>query len=613
MNTKYKAIIKELGIVILLLYFSVGNFHAQPWTGQTRYDNNSIPAILSSGSYVSINPGFVMAGYLPTTTNGNYNFLVDKVDVDGQFNSSVGEFHVGYMMNSGGLNCGTTVVQELNCYGVSIIETNPGGGVQYALAATFDSGVVFALLDNGGNVVTSKFLAFTSTVPTSISKPLICESSTLGNYYICGNYTQSGRDYLYAMHIDNSLFVYWQNQYDLGSATQFRAHAIMESPYLSTDVVIAGGLYLSGINATDGFVMLLDDASVGAVKKLNRYHGGSTDNEEIWSLAKSNSVSGYVIGGSTDANLPNGQAWVTRLTSALAIAGNSYIYKPASDGTAGHVVAILERLNTSAAYEYFALSDSPANVGMIVLKLDNSLNKFATSYSEFLYDDNAGLNTSIPAAMSFENTGGGVNEGIHIFGTTDFANPEDFYLVQGCFNGPTANCAVAYNNMSTGTLKYSGPTTVTSFNAANVSLNTTYIYDCTSTWALSAFGNNFTPNNFCTEINSLPTTWWTGSNNRAANVTGVAEKDENSSKIVVQENPENTTATILFSDEVNSGSLDLYAISGSKIKSISMDSRTVVNGKSHVEFKTDQLAQGFYFVEYSAGQQSRTAKFAITH
>src|ERR1700749_2707118 len=82
---------------------------AQPITGQSYYNNGGMPAFLSSGTYVSTNPGFIMARYQPS---GVPNFVVDKVDVDGTFSGATGIFGNTYKTLTGGVNCNSTLSQE---------------------------------------------------------------------------------------------------------------------------------------------------------------------------------------------------------------------------------------------------------------------------------------------------------------------------------------------------------------------------------------------------------------------------------------------------------------------------------------------------------------------
>ncbi len=523
---------KHLKLILLLLMIKAMSI-AQPNTGQRWYNHGSLSPILSSGTYVSTDPGFVMAGYRPSIASGS-NFIIDKVDMDGLFNSSTGEFSRQYTITTGGNNCNVSVNPAANCYGVSIIETFQGAD-QYAIAASFDEGLIIAFLNSAGVVTTSTFYPFPSGAVFP-SKPLITESAlNPGNYYIVGSFQNNSRTNLFAIKTDVNFTTGWSNLYDCGSGTIFLPNGIVESVFsTATGELIVAGEYSSGGGASDGFVIAIDDVSSGGtINYSNRYHSSATpaSTEYFSSLQLANDNSGYILGGWSNATANANRAWMARLTSSGGYSWSSLI-EFTNDGSAGNVVGVQERYNTSNAYEYYGLSKSSGagTNGMLVCKLDNSGAAFGTA-DEFYYSA-ASIGESV--AISHNNTVSDPNEGLHVFGNRT-TSPEEFYLVQACFNGASGDVSATYQDVTTLNSTSGGPNQLTSLNVnINSGLTPCSYYGIASSSVNVSIAQ---PTGYLAGT-AWPSVTFIGNNNKSIVTTGFNEGSKSSkSSFIIFPNP----------------------------------------------------------------------------
>lgn len=448
-------------LLLLLTAVCCGRSFSQPYTGMTLYDHVGITPILTAGTYVTSNPGFLMAGWNP--------IVVDKVDVDGLFNNSPGEFSMQYSISSGGITCSSNLSPQ-GGNGVSIVETFQGP-IQYAMATAVNTGQIIAFLDNTGNIVSSNFYPFPIST-SSVIKSIILESTVSpGNYYVMGAYydATANCEKMYLIYTNTSFTSGWSSTYDIGSGTMFNPRSMVESTFggATGELLIAGMLNVNQ-NAMDGFVLTLDIATNGTINQFNRYYSNGNNWDWFHCIELAASNNGYMVGGFTASNPSNGYGWMARLNTSGTIDWSSQI-NFSSNANSGVITDIIERLNTSMSYEYYGLTQPPA-AGMQICKLQN--NGTAGSggnFDEFMYKPS--LATDIPISFSYENTAGNVNEGLHSFGLTLSGNNE-FSLVQSCFNGASGNTNNLHQVLKNLTSVTTGPTNVTSV-TANISAGLT--------------------------------------------------------------------------------------------------------------------------------------------
>jgi hypothetical protein len=272
----------QLGAALFALSFST---QAQPFTAQTFYDHSGTAALLSSGTYAVTNPGFIMVGYLPVAGGGGIpNYFLDKTDETGML-SGTGQFSGQYRMYTGGNLCVAALAQETNCYGLSVIERPTGGSILYAHAGAFDSGCVFATINNTGLPVSSAFYPFPSGA-SGITKPLIAASFT-GDYYVCGSYMISSVQFMYAFKVTASGSTIWSQLYNLNASTTIPRGIIEETYSGAPELAVVGVENSTG--SDNGFFMKIKGSS-GAVTLLETIDSGSNEGLSSIALAASNNA-----------------------------------------------------------------------------------------------------------------------------------------------------------------------------------------------------------------------------------------------------------------------------------------------------------------------------------
>jgi hypothetical protein len=584
-------------VLMLLIAAWYGRSYSQPHTGMTLYDHQGIAPVLTAGTYVTTNPGFLMAGWNP--------LVVDKVDVDGLFNGSPGEFSKQYSISSGGSNC-SPVLSPQGASGVSIIETFQGS-TQYAMATALTNGCVVAFMDNTGNVTSSNLYLFPLSPSFSI-KPVIIESKiSPGNYYVMGTYfdNASNRDYMYVIYTNMSFTSGWSCIYDIGAGTIFNPRSMVESTYgvASGELLIAGMLNLN-LNGHDGFVLTLDKATMGSINSFYRYYanGNGWDWFHCIKLAASNN--GYVVGGWTDINAAaNGYGWMARLNTTGSINWSSQI-KYSTNANAGSICDVIERVNSLSGYEYYGLTQPPS-AGMLICKLNNNGTPVTGSnLSEFWY--NPSLATDIPISFSYENTPGNINEGLHSFGLTLSGNDE-FCLVQSCFNGAAGNTSNTRQVLQNLTSVSNGPS-----NFASVSANITGgLMPCPNFQIIST-PVVVTANHIGGYLNNgtWPSSPYGGSNARSGAAVGLADKTgELSDNLAVYPNP--ATRTCFIRCNFREGT-EYHVKVQNVIGEVVREYATVASGGlRELEVNIEGLSSGVYLIRVDSENERKECKLLL--
>lgn len=580
------------------------------YTGQSFYGHNG-SALLSSGTYVTADPGFIMGGYKPTVPAGTSNFFVDKVDQDATYTSGTA-FSREYFMYDSGPNCTSNCMkQEQNCYGVTVIE-DPNAGcssAKYALTAAFDSGILFARLDVSGAVINSAFYTIpANSIPI---KPLISISNT-GDYYLVGAYNNATYDHMYVMKVNPAGVPAWSNLYDCNAVANSTCtpRGIVEDTYPGfNELAIAGTIGIPP--STDGFIMTVN-ATTGAPIIQTALASGQTLNESISSIALANSNGGYILGGFTVMAPGPDQAWMIRLNANATINWSSR-FDPSTNTGMGEVIGVTERYSAVYAdYEYYGLTLSTgAAGGMMVLKVDNNGNPFAqpgNMNNEFVYNDAAG-NVALPSTISNWNVAGDINEGIHVFGT-DQSAPGRFFLNQAFFNGATGTCpSTSQQNLTMIQSWQSGPQVTYNFNLSQMD----GLFPCV---------NHYTADNPIRKNVSQPCSFNglpplpnpQGSNNRSSAPTGTGHNPlSTGGSVSVYPNPVTNMAEISYTAKENGEvKVTLCDILGKHIKTI--DSGNKKAGTTTVQFDMNNLnlQNGVYLINVTVNGTTTQQKIVYS-
>jgi len=501
--------------------------NSQPY-GQQTY-NNPNPSKLSCGKRTSFSPqGFLMGGYVPSTSAGSDNFYIDRTSTGGGI-SGPPAFAQGYQVYWN--NCTTSYNQELNCYGVDVVEcsTNLTTASYYVAVAT-DNGCWFEGIDNSGNTISSLLQAvqFPSGA-WGITSPKIIESTdTPGEYYVAGAYitsqSSSNTGVMYVFKVDGSGTILWNQTYTAGgSATRLWPAAIIESPYAAPgrpELAVFGNWYsgpanldhegfyvtIDAMNGTGGSVIIADHYGVPVIGHEDRFFAATI------AMSGATGGPGYAIGGFSAGSPTTGSSWMLKISPSGGPVQWSNAYQSSWGST--DVVGIAERFSTVySSYEYYGTAVGPLS-GMVVMKLDANGNPFSQAgniNNDFLYT--AGSNpVSVPTSISYINTGTSSSDvGIHVYGT-DNTSTGNFYLVEAAFNGQSG-CGTANENLAaTPLLTGTGP----NFNGnlpikINNGLGTCAVFQITNS------STGVAPSSIC-GVASLPAS----ANNRSM-ATGIAK------------------------------------------------------------------------------------------
>ena len=313
---------KKLKLFVSLSLFFIVKINAQ-FYGHKLYDYSTLPpvippSLIASSAYTTgaYSLGYVNGMYCGSNVNGRA-FFARKTDMDGNI-TTVDDFFRNFKVYKNtsciaGLNTNVP-----NCAGVTVIETAigaPTNGSRYALVAALNgpsSGnfLVFATLDQSGNLVNTAFYDFPANV-SGIRKPVIAESASApGNYYICGSYFLPAGETMYALKVNINGAITWSQTYFSGADIEPRA--LIESPHSPTELIIVGRVepdpnqppFLARVD--DGFFLKLS-AAAGNIILFNVYGEDLVlgEHQGFSSVAPAFSTFGgsfgFVIGGFSEA------------------------------------------------------------------------------------------------------------------------------------------------------------------------------------------------------------------------------------------------------------------------------------------------------------------------
>lgn len=420
---------------------------------------------MSYGNVATVGTGEIMASYIPVTSAGSPNFYIDRTDAGAVPVIAAGRFDKSYTVNFTG-GC-VAAGQANNCAGVSVIETNIGTNIKYAVTAAFSKGVIFTTLDNsgltGGTGSALAFYPFPSGA-TAISKPLIVEAGTTNIYYITGSYSLSSTGTsMYVLRVNSSGAILHSRQYKIASYAELVPKDMIISPYLpgaSAEVIVIGSAFFTITGGHKPYMLRLKQSDITVVSAI-RYGQLSNPSQEWFnsiSLANSSSPggTGFVVTGHNDS-LGVYPIWVEKLNQLGAPIWSS-IFKPSYDfKNYLEGVDIVER-NGSTGYQYFAATNS--TLGMHVLKIDDSGNPFTSTVpilnnkNEFQFNFSGNQETAV--ALSYLDNGTSADIGIQVYGNHKATG--DITFVEAPFNGVMGTgSGCASNQVTTITSRLAGP------------------------------------------------------------------------------------------------------------------------------------------------------------
>lgn len=475
------------------------------------------------------------------------------------------------------------------------IEVTPGtlASCEYAAIGNFANGCFISFLDILGMPLAGKTFYFHA--PTRSAQPYngaigLQEPGTAagtGYFYITGSFLEPpGQWTMYMLKVDINGTILWSALHQLGNvSTSLRPLHMTVSPYTgpgSPELVVVGQANNGSSTNNDAFFMRVD-GNTGNVLNFNIYNTvGSPAADVLLSVSPALSISslgspGYIVGGYSGLyNHPGVQQWAAIVDQTGSSFGWNTVLTTAATPNGGIIFRILERLNTSGSYEYYATAGGGGS--MVVVKIDD-FGGIPPGSSEYHYSNAAGNVFAIDLTLT-NNT---PNVGIQVYGN-DWSN---HYLVQSCFNG-VSGC-IDSETQTAWTLASPGP--------GNIILNASLISQFSSMVVC--------PNFFITAsaIQVVPAhcgPFWTipsgGSNARTTSV-GKAS----SQKLSIFPNPIDASHSILNIQGIGFSEVKSLSITDALGKEIhlSISDQQLSDNSLQLQLNKTKLASGLYIMKIS--------------
>jgi hypothetical protein len=431
----------------------------------------SNPDILTSGVNVTAgSPGHIMAGENETPCfSGIYAIPVAYTDLNGNIPGGGPYFQRDYtLLNSSGayLIPEDAQVYELqNGSGFGVVGkytdptlSNPNTGVYYLrLDPAGNPIAVYNYPANAGGGYAYFNVEEVGGITESVSHGILDE------LFIVGTVQGDNGDYLpFALKVDvNNGSLFWSHIYNImqdpnpyGDAWgKDIADCLLPHPHVS----FVGSVYntTQSPNSTDGYIQHIDRWSGMPVHPCIFF--GTPTSEDHWNSINSTAgpaappppfPHGYILGGGTDVN-GSMDYWALRMDPIVGTFWSSTFDYGGTSGNVDDCSDIVERLNTSNNYEYYATgyTDNGTIGGFDMV--DVKINTVGAGVGEYTYGstgDEYGVSLDY-----FTSAGGGNPDGLSSYGVWDGTptlGGTDMYHVKSYFSGQSGcneSLAAAYD------------------------------------------------------------------------------------------------------------------------------------------------------------------------
>ncbi len=572
-------------ILTAILIAIVSITFAQPYQEKVFHHND---VFLTDGRYCRINsnPGFLMAGVTHNALANTPNFYIDRTNIKGTFPGAAWEFVNDYLVQYPFGACGGSPAQAINIVGISAIETSLSSPTRhYAIAGVIDDeplvsggdgAAFFATLDASGTVVDQMMYKFPSgySHPT---KPILVESSSTGEYFICGSYSTTTGNIMYVLNVDDTGAIIDSKNYIVGGFfLELTPKDMMLSPY-ANEIAIVGSINNTGGSAgflKKGFFIRIDVSNLNNVDC--RLYGQTPAEDGIsqdWfssiNVAASTNLGsdGFVIGGHSDL-ITNQYLWMLKIDPVGAVIWNS-VFEPKNDNTIRlDAISVLERESMTYGYTYYAAVTSTA--GMMAIKLDDNGASFQSAtpvdnFNEFIYA--SGGPDPEAFKIGYLDNAASNDIGIHVYGVGHGSIGGEHYLVEAAFNGYTdAVCMPSTSYIDQILSESQGPAYTSTPGIDPV----TGLDEC-SNIIISTSPNVSSSNVFCS-ADPLPSL---GSNAKTTNLS--KELTDESSSVDLYPNPTNNKIGVSFT--ANSNELADFEL-------LDLTGRVITNFKPYQVYKS---------------------------
>lgn len=371
--------------------------------------------------------------------NGPTKIKVVKTNQDGRFTNPT-DFKAMYEFYDNMSNR-----LEIGC--TEIIELSAGGA--YGITGTYldrptsEYGIYYVELDNFGSpTVTYAFPTYVT--PGFFLKSLKESVSNPGELYITGTFMDysTSQTYPYVFKFDRLGNYIWDYAYDIINPVHFDGAGwdMVEDPSHPGTGVLVGSV--AGQNNSLEALFLTFNLSTGLPISANTY-GTPTTSAWFTRIKNANGpAAGFVIAGN-QAGPSSAGPWVINIDGATYSTNWSYTYPVnlSHPGAGSDIYDIIERLNTSGNYEYYAVGNAwDGDPDLLVLKIDGTGNQGIAR--QLLYGPH---NPTSPYDIQYgyridqNNTGSG--DGFSAYGLSHSAGSGglaahfQFYIVKAYFNG----------------------------------------------------------------------------------------------------------------------------------------------------------------------------------
>jgi len=416
--------IKIATATLVLILIATFNAVAQPY-GQSEYINANFNYILSKGLYYqAATPGFIMAGYRPTTIPNSPNYVVYRTSPGGGLTGATAWTH-GFWIT----DCQSN--QVITCDGVDIIEAN-GSGYDFLIAMANKDGLFINGIIATGMPGSIQLVYSFPAGATNATKPHIVQLAST-DYIVCGSYQSAGTSYMYLVKFDVNGAPINNMLFFPSAGNTMVPNDIIESPYnyYATDELAIVGTYNDGTR-NKGFLLITEHVAYG-VSQFSEFSNTATSDEKFGSIiAVGGSTGSYLIHGVTNHNTGFGNPYRPTCMNVQAdgLTTNwSNYYSSFNMSSFANPVQIVERPNTYSTQDYFM--GFTGNVGMMQ-KIDATGAPFSigTNTNNYnYYQAGNGMFTDCQS-ISYNNNAGN-DEGMHFYGNNSNNN---FFLVQAYFN-----------------------------------------------------------------------------------------------------------------------------------------------------------------------------------
>jgi hypothetical protein len=434
---------KAIKVALMLLFLNIGYSVAQPY-GHSEYVNANGYYKLTKGFYYQgTTPGFIMAGYTPTSSVGSPNFVVYRTSPGGSLSGTTAWTN-GYWINE----CATGT-QVTTCLNLDLIPCN--GSTYDFLAASVTKQAVFLTGINASGVPSGPITMQYNFPPNSINatQPHLLQLGN-GDFIVCGSYDLSTVTHMYIIKFSSSGVPIASNTYKLAQGVSITPNDLVESPFnnYTNDELTIVGTYNDGLK-DKGFLLIIDH-STWVIQQISEFSNTPTSAEGFGAITIAGGAAGtYFIHGKTNATGSSPAFKPTCMSVQPDGITTNWSYFYFANGSPFSVTPkqIIERPNTySSVYDYFMGYYTP--FGAKITKIDPNGNWFTQS-SNTNYDVVYGPFNYDCQSISFNNVAGS-DEGIHLYGNNSNNN---FVLVQSYFNlisNPSATsnpCSGTYENI----------------------------------------------------------------------------------------------------------------------------------------------------------------------